>query len=265
VNLLLDLGARLVIGHRGNAAHAPENTVESFRQALASGADAIELDVRVTRDGIAVVIHDETLERIAGRREPVARLSASELAHVDAGYTFTADGVSFPYRGRGLTIPKLADVLEEFRGVPKIIEVKAASAVEATRNAIRAAGALDELVVASSATAAVAPFRDGSFATGASMVDVARLLPRALLRGGARTLPYEAICIPRSYNGIPIPVKQLARIVRQVGVTTHVWTINDPRVAIGLWRAGVQGIISDDPGAMLSARETLHRDPLSNA
>lgn len=257
MNPLLDLGARLVIGHRGNAAHAPENTVESFRQALALGADAIEFDVRITRDGVPVVIHDETLERTTGRPEPVAALSASELARVDAGATFTTDGATYPYRGRGITVPPLADVLAEFRGVPKIIEVKTPAAVQAIGDALRSAAALGEVVVASSLDAAVKPFRDGSTATGASTMDVVRLLPRVLLPGGPRALPYEAICIPREHKGVPLPVKQLARLVRHAGVTTHVWTINDPRVAVRLWRSGVQGIISDDPATMIAARSRL--------
>lgn len=257
MNLLLDLGARLVIGHRGNAAHAPENTLESFRQALALGADAIEFDVRVTRDGIPVVIHDESLERTAGRPERVDALSASELDTADAGAAFTTDGATYPYRGRGITVPKLADVLEEFRGVPKIIEVKTPAAAASTRRALEAAGALGEVVVASSMAAAVAPFRDGALATGASTSDMVRLLPRLLFRGGPRALPYEAICIPRSYNGIPLPIRRIVRLVRRAGVTTHVWTINDPRVAIGLWRAGVNGLLTDDPALMMRVRASL--------
>ena len=60
---LLDRDRRPIIGHRGNAAHAPENTMESFRQALAAGAECVELDVHLSSDGVAVVIHDPTLDR----------------------------------------------------------------------------------------------------------------------------------------------------------------------------------------------------------
>lgn len=255
MNPLLDLTAQLVIGHRGNAAHAPENTIESFRQAVSLGADAIELDVRVTRDGVPVVIHDPSLARTAGSSQLVAELSLAEIQRADAGATFSTDGgAHFPFRGRGLTVPTLATVLDEFRGIPKIIEVKLPAAVDATRRALQAAGALSEVLVDSGDDAAVVPFRDGSLATGSSMTDVLRLLPRALLPGGPPALPYESICIPRWYNGIPIPVRQLARVVRHAGVTTHVWTINSPAVALRLWKAGVQGIITDDPGRMLEAR-----------
>lgn len=258
MNPLLDLSARLVIGHRGNSAHAPENTIESFAQAVALGVDAIEFDVRVSRDGVPMVIHDPSLARTTGVAALVSMLTASEIERVDAGAMFTRDGGStFPFRGRGLRVPRLADVLAKFRGLPKIIEVKVPEAVDATRGAIRAAGAVGDVLVDSSDDAAVRPFRDGTMATGSSMGEVARLLGRCLLPGSATQLPYEAICIPRFYNGIPIPVKQLARVVRGARVTTHVWTINSPTVAVRLWRAGVQGIISDDPAVMVEARRPL--------
>ena len=86
-NPLTDLGARLIIAHRGNAADAPENTIESFAQAIALGADALEFDVRVTRDGVPVVIHDETLYRTTGQRDFVAEMTAKQLSHADAGAT----------------------------------------------------------------------------------------------------------------------------------------------------------------------------------
>lgn len=258
MSALRDLDARLVIGHRGAAARAPENTIESFERAIASGADALEFDVRVTRDDVPVVIHDASLIRTAGVPALVEALSYKELAAEDAGAMFTSDGGStFPFRGRGLTIPRLDAVLEHFRGIPKIIEVKAPSAAEATKRVIRAASAEKEVLVASSDDAAVRPFRDGSLPTGSSVTDVARLLPRALFGGSAASLPFAGICIPLSYYGVPVPVRQLARLVRGAGVTTHVWTINAPEVAIRLWRAGVQGIITDDPAVMVEARSRV--------
>jgi len=257
VNPLFDLSARLVIGHRGNAAHAPENTIESFDQALALGADALEFDVRVTRDGVPVVIHDESLLRTAGQPDLVAALPLTEVTRLDAGAAFTIDGSRFPYAGRGITVPALATVLERYSGVPKIIEVKVPEAAESTRRAIHAAGAEKEVLVDSGDRLAVMPFRDGIIATGPSMGEVVRLLPRVLLPGGPSALPYEAICIPRVYNGIPIPVRHLARLVRHAGVTTHVWTINAPDVAVRLWTSGVHGIITDDPATMIEARRMM--------
>jgi len=132
MNPLTDLDARLVIGHRGNAAFAPENTLESFDQAMALGVDAIEFDVRVARDGVPVVIHDPTLERTTGRRDAVASLTAADLRTADTGATFTRDGgKTFPYRGRGLTVPTLPEVLARFPNLPMLIEVKVPEAAAA--------------------------------------------------------------------------------------------------------------------------------------
>ena len=152
MNPLTDLDVRLVIGHRGNAAFAPENTLESFDQAVALGVDAIEFDVRLARDGVAMVMHDPTLERTAGRREPVASLTVSELRSADTGATFTRDGGrTFPYRGRGLTVPTLAEVLSRFPSVPMLIKVKVPEAAREVERAIEAAGATQRVVVASTA------------------------------------------------------------------------------------------------------------------
>jgi glycerophosphoryl diester phosphodiesterase len=260
VNALIDRNSQIVIGHRGNAAHAPENTIESFDQAVALGADALELDVRVSRDGVPVVIHDPTLARTAGRPGTVAALSAVELATADTGATFTRDGgATFPYRGRGLTVPTLEAVLQRFPRIPLLIEVKVPEAVSAVERALEADGAESRVVAASLSDAAVAPLRGGRFSTGASAIDVIRLLPSALLGRGPAELPYRALCIPRWYYGIPLPVVRLARAGRRAGVVTHVWTVDDPRIAKRLWKAGIQGIVTNDPAVMLRTRDEMLR------
>ena len=69
----------LIIAHRGASAHAPENTLAAFRRAVEAGADGIELDVRLARDGVAVVFHDSSLKRTAGRDDKLAHYTSSEL------------------------------------------------------------------------------------------------------------------------------------------------------------------------------------------
>jgi glycerophosphoryl diester phosphodiesterase len=90
--ILLDPRARPVIGHRGNRAHAPENTLESLREAVALGVDAVEFDLRVSRDGSLVVMHDETLDRTTNGSGPVALRTVTELKGLVAGAGFTTDG-----------------------------------------------------------------------------------------------------------------------------------------------------------------------------
>src|SRR6058998_2336369 len=78
----------LVFAHRGGSALAPENTIEAFDNGLRLGANGIELDVRLSRDGVVVVHHDRTLERTTGLTGPIANRTAGELARADAGYFF---------------------------------------------------------------------------------------------------------------------------------------------------------------------------------
>ena len=111
--ILLDPLARPVIGHRGNRAHAPENTLASFQEAVALGVDAIEFDLRVSRDGVLMVFHDATLERTIDATGPFADRTAAELGRVDAGANFTPDGGrSFPWRGRGATVSTFDGIVE---------------------------------------------------------------------------------------------------------------------------------------------------------
>lgn len=258
MNVLTDLSGRPVIGHRGNAAHAPENTLESFAQAVALGADALEFDVRVTRDDTPVVIHDPTLARTTDRFEPVHVISDAQLRTADAGAMFTRDdGATFPYRGRGMTIPTLAEVLDHFHSIPLLIEVKVSEATASIVRALSKAGATTRAVLASMDGRALSPLRGSDVATGASAAEVVRLLPSALLGRPLAALPYQALCIPRWYNGIPVPVAAIARVTRPAGVVTHVWTIDAPETAKTLWRAGIQGIVTNDPATMRRARAEL--------
>jgi glycerophosphoryl diester phosphodiesterase len=255
--LLADLAARPVIAHRGNSAHAPENTFEAYDQAIALGADALEFDIRLTRDGVPVVIHDPTLDRTTNGRGPVVDRTLDEVRALDAGARFMSRDGSHPYRGRGVVVPTLEEMVVRYPRIPFLIEVKVPEAVAATRRVLENSGAVARTMVDSTVHAAVAPFRGGRLATGASLEDVVRLLLPSLAGRFPRTLPYEALCIPRWYNGIPVPVALLARAARRAGRVTHVWTINSRNVARSLWRAGVQGIITDDPGPMLELRRGM--------
>lgn len=258
---LLDLAGRPIVGHRGNRAFAPENTVESFRQALALGADAIELDVRATKDGEIVVIHDSTVDRTTDGTGAVDAHSWDEIRRLDAGFRFTlgADGGggvgAQPYRGRGITVPTLAEVLETFPAAFVLIEIKATAASEGLRDLLRRMAASARCVVASFSAEALAVFAGDEFHRSGSTEDVARLYLPALLGWRFASLPYHALSIPRLHKGIPLPLGSLVRAVRPAGLPVHVWTVNEPPVAQRLWQKGVRGIITDDPGAMLKLRE----------
>jgi glycerophosphoryl diester phosphodiesterase len=258
MNVLSDPAACIVVGHRGAAAHFPENTAASFDHAVCLGVDAIEFDLRVSRDGVVVVIHDPTVDRTTNGTGAVADLTVAELKKLDAGSKFTRDGGrTFPWRGRGLQILTFDELLDRYPSIPLLIELKLAASSEPARQAIESHSARDRVLLDSMELDALAPFRRAPFLTGACFDDVLGLLPRALVGGSTTSLPYSALCIPPWYKGLPIPVRRLAKLVRRRGVPTHVWTVNDPAIARSLWAAGVNGIITDDPETMLSVRRAL--------
>lgn len=258
MNLLLDPGAHPVIGHRGNRAHAPENTIESFAQAVAAGADAIEFDVRLSADGIPVVCHDPTVVRTTSGTGDVSKMTFAELRKLDAGARFTPDGGrTFPYRGKGIQIPALDEVLDTFPNTPLLIEVKVATAAISIRNAIVAHHSEKRCLIDALDSQSLQPFASASIATGAARAGVARLMASIFLQRDIGSLDFRALCIPLSYNGLPLPVRRIALIAPLHDCRVHVWTINDPSTAVGLWKAGVNGIITDDPALMLRTRLSM--------
>ena len=254
--ILLDPNARPVIGHRGNRAHAPENTIVSLQEAIALGVDAVEFDVQVSRDGVLLLMHDLTIDRTTNGKGAVAGQTFEALRAHDAGARFTSDGGrTHPWRDRGVLIPSFDEVVETLpRTLPLIVELKTPSASTALHEAIRRHALHDRVIVAGFEAASTRPLRGYGFALGASTPDVVRLLLPSLFRRPIPTPWYQALCIPPTHNGIPLPIAALARAVRRSNVVTHIWTVNDPSQAVRLWKHGVQGIISDDPVLILAAR-----------
>jgi glycerophosphoryl diester phosphodiesterase len=260
--ILLDPRAKVVIGHRGNRAHAPENTLESLREAVALGADAVEFDLRVSRDGVLVLMHDATLDRTTNGSGSVALKSIAELKELDAGSRFTRDGGhTFPWRGRGATVSTFDEVVESLpRDLPCIIELKTPASTEPVKLAIRRHGISHRVIVASLDRIATRPLRREGFALGACTPDVVNLVLPALFRRRIGPQPFQALCIPPRWHGVSVPVAALVRAVRGSGIVIHVWTINDPACALRLWGQGVQGIVTDDPGSMLAALKSAGID-----
>ena len=117
---LLALDHVSVIAHRGGSKLRPENTIAAFDHACQIGADALECDVHLSRDGEVVVIHDFTLERTTDATGPVDGLTAAELARLDAGFRFQPEQ-DYPYRGRGCGVPRLAELLGRYPSMPVVI------------------------------------------------------------------------------------------------------------------------------------------------
>src|SRR5919198_989321 len=140
----------LVFAHRGGAALAPENTLRAFDNGLALGADGLELDVRLSRDGLVVVHHDALLDRTTNLQGPIADKPAADLSRADAGYLFRRH-TEYPFRGQGIGVPTLAEVLNRYQQARIIIELKLnrSDLARATIDTVRAARATDRVCLGS--------------------------------------------------------------------------------------------------------------------
>jgi glycerophosphoryl diester phosphodiesterase len=234
VNPLLDPSARPIIAHRGASAHAPENTMTAFELALRQGADALELDIRLSRDGVPIVLHDATLDRTTRLRGPALLLTASEL--------------------KAAQVPTLADVLGAFRRTPLLLDLKEAAAQLAVRELLLSHGAVDRCVVAGEDKAVLTGFRGTDFAIGACRSDIATLYGRAALRIVPSRVSYRLLSVPVRHRGLPVPTRWFVTAARTLGCPVHVWTVDAPALARRLWSRGVAGIVTNTPGAIRAAR-----------
>jgi glycerophosphoryl diester phosphodiesterase len=257
VHILLDSTRRLIIGHRGAAAHAPENTIPSFRLAERAGADAVELDVHLTADGVPVVVHDPTLERTTGRNFTVASQPFERLRDADAGARFTRDGGrTFPWRGRGIQVPSLEEVVTALPRMPLLIELKTREAADPVRRVLWRTSALNRALVVSFDDRAILGFRDGATVTGAGQREMMELFARSVLHLLPARVDYQAIFVPRRRWGLRVPPEPFTRAGRALSIAVHTWVENDPIVARHLWSIGIAGIVTDDPGALRVSRDS---------
>jgi glycerophosphoryl diester phosphodiesterase len=254
------------VAHRGASTLAPENTIEAFRLAVEAGAGGLELDVHMTRDGDIVVIHDATVDRTTNGSGAVSEMTLDELRRFDAGHNFSPDGGSTrPYRGRGVWVPTLGEVLEEFPGVAVNIEIKAGTPgiEETVLGILRDANALGRALVVSTPHAIVKRFRkisSGHISTGASRweIGVFYILSRLRLERLVRPA-YDALQVPLLHRGILVVTPRFIRAAQARGVRVDVWTINQAEEMRRLLDLGIDVIMTDRPGTL--AEVLINRPP----
>ncbi len=255
----------LVFGHRGASGRLPENTLASFRLALEEGADVLETDVHLTRDGQVVVAHDDDLERMSDGRGPLAAHTFAELRRLDAGHGFTLDdGASFPERGRGHRIPLLAEVFETFPQVRFNIELKQAdpALARAVVALVRETDRAPRTLLTAGEDAAMATLRAEIAraglqpALGASSGEIAAFI-HAVLQGAPPPPGLQALQVPPAFSGQPLVTESFVAHAHAHELQVHVWTINREAEMTRLIELGVDGVMSDFPGrlrALLDAR-----------
>jgi glycerophosphoryl diester phosphodiesterase len=239
--------------HRGGAALGPENTLEAFRGGLAAGCAWIETDVHMTRDGEIVTFHDHDLRRTTNGSGKVCDFTLADLRRLDAGYNFTPDGRSFPFRGKGVTIPTLAELVELDPHARINIEIKQTEPpmVAALWRFIDEHHLHDRVLVASESTEVVREFRNlarGTVATSAGMRE-AFVFWLAVRAGLDALVPieYDALQVPIRFGGLEVVTPAFVRAAHRRGVQVHVWTVDSLEQMGWLVDLGVDGIMTDQP------------------
>lgn len=229
----------LVVAHRGNSSVAPENTMPAFASAVAAGADMIEIDVHVSADGVAVVIHDRTVDRTSNGSGAVAALGLDELVRLDAGGWFE------PAYG-GAAIPRFCEITDLLARTPHLgllLELKDSwepDAVKALLASVDEVGVTDRVLAQSASIETLRVLRDqhpelrlGVLSGGFSpaLLDVA-----GEIDAEACVLPWALVTDP-----------DIMATIRRQGLDVLAWTANEPAEWAPLVAAGVDGIITDRP------------------
>lgn len=221
----------LVFAHRGGCKIGPENTIAAFDRGLTAGADGLELDVRLSRDGAAVVCHDRTLDRTTRAAGPLAHRTAAELAQLD--------------------VPALRDVLARYPETPIIIELKEPGPLLALAvvEEVRRAGAAGRVCLGSFSLSALRAARAAApeIATSGARFEVRMALYRSWCGLSPGRVPYQAFQVPETSGGTRVVSPRFVDLAHKSGIAVQVWTVDEPDDIRRLLGWGVDGIISDRP------------------
>lgn len=253
----LDHPGPWLVAHRGGSALAPENTFPAFDRAAALGADALEIDVRLTLDGAVVVFHDEDTERLTGEPGTIEARKLAEVEALDAAHAFSPNsGASFPLRGRGVKVPTFAATLAHHPTMRLNVDAKTEdpALAEALARDVRAAGALDRVCLGSF-------FDAQADRLGKLLPGVCRYLPQGAATchvlaaksgatGGGCPVGYELADLPHHLSGMTVVDARVVAYFHGRGIPVHVWTVDDEREMRELLALGVDGIVTDRPDVL---------------
>jgi glycerophosphoryl diester phosphodiesterase len=231
----------LVFAHRGGAALRPENTLAAFEHGLSLGADGVELDVRLSRDGVVMVHHDRTLDRTTRLGGPLAAVDAPALQR--AG------------------IPSFADAMAACGPARVIVELKENRRTLAARvvEEIRRARAVDRVCIGSFGLRALRAVRalDSAIATSASREEVRWALYRSWCRWPIARAGYGGYQIPEYAGRTQVVTPAFVRDSHRAGLAVQVWTVDSDADARRLLGWGVDALITDRPDIIVPLVRSL--------
>jgi glycerophosphoryl diester phosphodiesterase len=248
VHPFLDEPRPIAFAHRGGAGEAPENTLAAFEIAVALGYTYLETDVHLTRDGVLVAFHDDRLDRVTDRTGAIAGLGIAEVEAADPGHAFSPDGGrTFPFRGCGIRVPRLEEILARWPDARINIDPKSDACVRPLAALLDRLGAWERVCVGSFSDRRLRRIRAlGRGRACTSMGPQAVALARLTAASGLmRRLGADCIQVPISRGRIPIVTERFIAAAHRAGLPVHVWTINEETTINQLLDLEVDGIMSD--------------------
>jgi glycerophosphoryl diester phosphodiesterase len=251
----------LVIAHQGGERLWPSNTMFAFERAVELGVDVLEMDMHSTADGHLVLMHDDTVDRTTDGSGAISSLTLNQLKELDAGYYWTEDGgQSYPYRGQGISVPTLEEVLTAFPALRFNIEIKPPGTALARPfcQVLRDHGLAERVLVGSFHTEALAALRqecpEVAASAGESEALTFYILHRLFLSRLYSPSMY-AMQVPETSRGLTVVTPRYVRDSHARNMDVHVWTVNETADMARLLEMGVDGIITDYPDRLLALLE----------
>ena len=256
-------GHTLVIPHGGGDGRYPEDTMYAYEHSMREGGEVVDLDVQQTADGVLVALHDATVDRTTNGRGPVALMTFAELRKLDAGWGFAVGG-KHPFRGKGIRVPSIKEVLQRFPDRLATLDLK-----DPTTKVVEAICALttelkrtETLYVGVDFAAQVMAFRRRCPILRTSGTDTERQQVRAARDRGDLTFRSKQTVGQPSYladDGTVRVTKDSidAAHARNVAILTYV--VDDPKAMEDLVKWGVDGIYTRRPDVL--ARIVAHTPP----
>jgi glycerophosphoryl diester phosphodiesterase len=261
-----DFRRPLVIAHQGGDGVWPGDTMFAFEQAVEIGADVLEMDAHITKDGRIVLMHDEKVDRTTEGTGLIEDLTLEELKQLDAAYDWSNDeGKTFPYRGQGIQVPTLDELFQKFPQMRYVIEIKLTeNPIDKTLcDLIREYNMQGKAMIASFHDEAMQNFRSTcpEVATSASRGEVTRFVILGKIFLSGLVIPeYESIqppYDPAESKNIPIMTKRFIREAHAKNLAVEPWTVNDPELMKQYIEWGVDGIMTDRPDLMMQVLDDM--------
>jgi glycerophosphoryl diester phosphodiesterase len=245
----------LVIAHRGASENAPENTLPAFEAAVEAGCRYLETDAHVSRDEVVVAFHDHRLDGKTDRRGDIEALTIAEIESADAGYHFAGPTGTFPFRGRGVGVPRLEEILARWPDVFVNIDPKTDRCVDPLVALIDRLDAWDRVCIGAFSDDRIARVRAlgrGRACTSMGPLATARAVLAATVTGRMRRQGADCLQVPIRRHGVPIVTERFVRAAHRSRLPVHVWTIDDEPTMHRLLDIGVDAIMTNRPAALFA-------------